>query len=80
MKPSFLAYIDESGDEGFVFNEDGSGSSRWFVLSAAVIRQVNDLQMVKNSHECEQPYTNTGQTVFKLVFSYLNFRGNIYNY
>ena len=46
MKPSFLAYIDESGDEGFVFNEDGSGSSRWFVLSAAVIRQVNDLQMV----------------------------------
>lgn len=46
MKPSFVAYIDESGDEGFVFNEDGSGSSRWFVLSAAVIRQANDLQMV----------------------------------
>jgi Protein of unknown function (DUF3800) len=46
MKPSFIAYIDESGDEGFVFNPDGSGSSRWFVLSAAVIRQANDLQMV----------------------------------
>ncbi len=46
MKPSFVVYIDESGDEGFVFNEDGSGSSRWFVLSAAVIRQKNDLQMV----------------------------------
>lgn len=46
MKPSFVAYIDESGDEGFVFNADGSGSSRWFVLSAAVIRQSNDLQMV----------------------------------
>ena len=46
MKPSFIAYIDESGDEGFVFNADGSGSSRWFVLSAAVIRQANDLQMV----------------------------------
>ena len=29
-----------------MFNEDGSGSTRWFVLSAAVIRQVNDLQMV----------------------------------
>jgi hypothetical protein len=46
MKPSFLAYVDESGDEGFVFNPDGTGSSRWFVLSAAVIRQTNDLQMV----------------------------------
>ena len=46
MKPSFVAYIDESGDEGFVFNQDGSGSSRWFVISAAVIRQANDLQMV----------------------------------
>lgn len=46
MNPSFVVYIDESGDEGFVFNGDGSGSSRWFVLSAAVIRKVNDLQMV----------------------------------
>ena len=46
MKPSFIAYIDESGDEGFVFNADGSGSSRWFVLSATVIRQADDLQMV----------------------------------
>jgi hypothetical protein len=46
MKPSFIAYIDESGDEGFVFNADGSGSSRWFVLSAAVIRQANDLKIV----------------------------------
>ena len=46
MKPSFVVYIDESGDEGFVFRDDGSGSSRWFVLSAAVIRRQNDLQMV----------------------------------
>jgi hypothetical protein len=46
MSSSFIAYVDESGDEGFVFNADGSGSSRWFVLSAAVIRQTNDLQMV----------------------------------
>ncbi|MBI2516925.1 MAG: DUF3800 domain-containing protein [Opitutae bacterium] len=46
MKSSFIAYVDESGDEGFVFNADGSGSSRWFVLSAVVIRQTNDLQMV----------------------------------
>jgi hypothetical protein len=46
MKSSFVAYVDESGDAGFVFNADGGGSSRWFVLSAAVIRQMNDLQMV----------------------------------
>lgn len=45
-KPSCVAYVDESGDEGFVFNDDGSGSSRWFVLSAAVIRKLNDLRMV----------------------------------
>ena len=42
----FVAYIDESGDEGFVFKPDGSGSSRWFVLSAVVTRRFNDLQMV----------------------------------
>lgn len=47
MSASFIAYVDESGDEGFVFNADGTGSSRWFVLSAAVIRQTNDLQMVQ---------------------------------
>jgi hypothetical protein len=51
MKSSFIAYVDESGDEGFVFNPDGSGSSRWFVLSAAVIRQSNDLQMVSCRRE-----------------------------
>ncbi len=42
----FVTYIDESGDEGFTFRDDGSGSSRWFVLSAVVIRKQNDHQMV----------------------------------
>jgi hypothetical protein len=51
MNSSFIAYIDESGDEGFVFHPDGSGSSRWFVLSAAVIRRSNDLQMVSCLNE-----------------------------
>lgn len=46
MAESFVAYIDESGDEGFKFREDGSGSSRWFILSAVVVRKINDLQMV----------------------------------
>lgn len=45
--PSFRVYIDESGEEGFVFNPDGTGSSRWLILSAVVIRQENDLQVVR---------------------------------
>jgi len=45
-KASFRAYIDESGDEGFVFRQDGSGSSRWFVISALVTRIKNDSQVV----------------------------------
>jgi Protein of unknown function (DUF3800) len=43
----FHIYIDESGDEGFVFNADGSGSSRWFVLSAVITRKATDLATVK---------------------------------
>ncbi len=46
MASSFIAYIDESGDEGFTFHENGTGSSRWFVLSAAVFRQSNELSGV----------------------------------
>lgn len=42
MTSSYIAFIDESGDEGFTFNEDGTGSSRWLVLSAAVYRKSND--------------------------------------
>lgn len=45
-KASFRAYIDESGDEGFRFHPDGSGSSRWFVISALVLRIKNDAQVV----------------------------------
>jgi hypothetical protein len=43
---SFRAYIDESGDEGFQFRADGSGSSRWFVISALVTRLKNDHHVV----------------------------------
>lgn len=41
--PTFVAYIDESGDEGFRF--DG-GSSRWFVLSAVVMRKTHEAAMI----------------------------------
>lgn len=44
---SFRVYVDESGDEGFVFNADGSGSSRWLILSAVVVRRKNDIKMVR---------------------------------
>jgi hypothetical protein len=47
MSTSFRVYIDESGDEGFVFKPDGSGSSRWLVISATVIRTEKDLMFVR---------------------------------
>lgn len=41
----FMVYIDESGDEGFVFTTPGS--SHWFVLSAVVTRRENDMEAVR---------------------------------
>lgn len=37
---SFAVYVDESGDEGFVFqSKPGQGSTKWFILSAVIIRK-----------------------------------------
>lgn len=47
MTASFTVYIDESGDEGFVFRPNEQGSSRWLVLSAVVFRKRNDAQAVR---------------------------------
>ena len=47
MKPEYVVYIDESGDEGFRFLDGELGSSRWFVLSAVVVRKSNDMQLVR---------------------------------
>jgi len=44
---SYRVYVDESGDEGFVFKENGTGSSRWLVLSAVVTRKANDRVVVQ---------------------------------
>ncbi len=44
MSSTFIAFIDESGDEGFQLH---SGSSEWFVLSAVVMRTANELEQVK---------------------------------
>ncbi len=44
MTASWVVYIDESGDEGFLFDK---GSSEWFVLSAVVTQKATDLETVK---------------------------------
>lgn len=54
MTTSFVAYIDESGCEGFKFLPDEQGSSRWFVLSALVVRKENDLQMVQLARQARE--------------------------
>ncbi len=54
MTASFVAYVDESGDEGFKFLPNEQGSSRWFVLSALVVRKENDLQVVKLAKQARE--------------------------
>ncbi|OHB89040.1 MAG: hypothetical protein A3C38_00965 [Planctomycetes bacterium RIFCSPHIGHO2_02_FULL_50_42] len=44
MGPSFVVYIDESGDEGFSFHK---GSSEWFILSAVITPKERDIETVK---------------------------------
>jgi uncharacterized tellurite resistance protein B-like protein len=47
---SFIAYIDEAGDEGFNFsskNSAGGGSSDWLVLAAAVFVRSTENEDVK---------------------------------
>lgn len=53
-RPSFVAYIDEAGCEGFKFLPNEQGSSRWFVLSALVIRKENDLQLVQLAKQARE--------------------------
>ena len=50
MTHSFVAYIDESGDDGLAkFREPGGqgGASQWLVISACVWRQTHDLAAVQ---------------------------------
>ena len=41
---TFVAYIDEAGDEGFKF---GKGSSEWFVRGAAILRRATEMPEIK---------------------------------
>ena len=45
MPSSFVAYVDEAGDEGF--KKIGKGTPEWFVLSALVTRKHVDITSVK---------------------------------
>lgn len=54
MSTGFVAYIDESGDEGFTFRADGSGSSRWLVLSALVMRRHNDARVIETARQARE--------------------------
>ena len=50
MSHSFLAFIDESGDDGIgKFREPGAqgGSSSWLCISACIFRQAQNLEPVK---------------------------------
>ena len=41
---TFVAYIDEAGDEGFKFDK---GSSEWFVLGAVILRRASEMPEIK---------------------------------
>ena len=53
---SFVAYIDESGDEGWSFREaPGEGSSQWFIISAVVVPTAMDVAEVRAFHQVIGP-------------------------
>ena len=54
MTNSFVAYIDESGDEGFKFLPADRGSSRWFVISAVVYRITSRLEPIRIMREVRE--------------------------
>lgn len=49
MTVSFVAYIDESGDEGFKFrtSPNDQSSSDWFILATFITRKKTDIETVK---------------------------------
>ena len=67
MNSSFVVYVDESGDEGFVFKPDGSGSSRWFVISAVVVRKKKDHHMVSCLKEVREILKKPAKTPLHFV-------------
>lgn len=71
MTTTFLAYIDESGDDGlekFRSPFANGGASTWLVLTACVVRRINDLEMVRWTDEIRRavyPQNNKKDLHFK---------------
>lgn len=61
MTYSFIAYIDEAGDDGIkkLKDSDGKGSTHWLMLGAVIVRATNDLDMVKIRDTIKQNIKST---------------------
>jgi hypothetical protein len=62
MPVAFVAYIDESGDTGLDLvkkPDDPKGATEWLVLSAFLVRAVNDPKMVTWTHDVQSQFTST---------------------
>jgi hypothetical protein len=64
MKHSYVAYIDESGDDGLgnfkVVGRQG-GSSHWLVISCCIARYMHDLEFVKWRDNIKTLMPNSGK-------------------
>jgi hypothetical protein len=53
---SFVAFIDEAGDDGFTFRpHPEQGSSEWFVLGACIMREKNRAAVMRRTNEVLNP-------------------------
>ena len=53
---SFVAYIDESGDEGFTFkNPPQRASSEWFGIGAVIVRETRRLELMRAMSSAVKP-------------------------
>lgn len=60
-KHSFIAYIDESGDDAINKHGDKNGSSKWFVISALIVRASRDMELVKVRNNILQKLPTTSK-------------------
>lgn len=55
---SFVAYIDESGCDNFDKQHDGENTSKWFILSALIVRKTNDYELPKQRNAILKAISN----------------------
>jgi len=69
-RTSFIAFIDEAGDEGFKFKDwPERASSEWFVLAACIVREGIDPQRCGRSSARSIPLRRIGRTVESQFFT-----------